>query len=900
MKKQKIVVILLILVVMLSVGVTLAIAAPRADIVSAPSAEIMEAPRASMPADPIFQTFYFPLPEGDLSSGLAGALSDIDDGCASENGPLESVGSISIGYDGTHIYYDQAEDGFEVDLEAPVQTTTEIWGDMDPLNGTPPGFATDELDAGDIIILAESMTLPIGTTTYDGSAGDKVGASKPVAVTRAAWLNDPGTVLAGAVEIYDTTQFGTNFNIPMGEDSFGGTAHYFEYTAISVLAAQNGTQIDVDTTGNGLVDVTTTINEGESWFSGAGILYNASVTADGPVQVHAITGDIDDCWESRWITIPPDNQRSSSYISPVGSPVADDTYMYVYNPYGGAMTLNLTTDAGSIAPVVIASGGITLVTLPINSGILVEAEVGGAPVDFLPIILADADGNAAVHDWGFAMFPVSGLSTTILVGWGPGANQDPITDNYNPLWVAAAADTILYVSYNGGGANTAPNGQQYDIAITVSALESVRIYDPDNDQTGMRVFTADGTRISGAYGQDADTAPSGNPALDLGTGVLPLPVVDTRKSGSIYNDLDMDGLLDPGDTISYTIFIEYLGPIDINQFVVSDTVPVSTTYVLTSLEINGDTNALMDDGVGTPFPLDEGGSPINLGVLPSNNIFAISFMVTVDDPAPGMFPPDLIEIINEANIQTLISDDYPMVPLPLDVLDYGDLPDSYDTLLASDGPRHSDSGLYLGDTADFDTNGDGNPTTDATGDDALDGSDDEDGITFPNTSWDDGDGTVNVNVSGGLGCLNMWVDFTDGASVGSDGDFLDSLAGDSEWAIQNLPVDSTASPMLVNFDLPTGALTTNGTMNLRFRLTPRDAAGGCTGVDTYGDGTVSHDGVAYGGEVEDHQVAAGALAISLQDFAATSQSTSLIALAVGAIMLVGTAVVVLRFRRERG
>lgn len=895
MKRQFI--IALVLVVILSLGATLAIAAPTTEVVSAPLAEKVEAPLASMPADPIFQTFYFPLPEGDLTSGLAGALADIDDACATEGGPLESVGSISIGYDGTHVYYDQAEDGFEVDLENPVQASTEIWGDMDNTNGIAPGFATDELNAGDIVVLEESMALPPAITYY-GSAGDKVGASKPVAITRAAWLDDPGTVLAGAVEMYDTTQFGLNFAIPMGEDFAAGTNHYFGYTALSIMASMDGTTVDVDMDGDGVVDTSTLINEGQSVFTGAGVDIGASVTADQPVQVHAITGDIGDCWESRWITIPPDDRRSSSYISPVGSTTQDDTYMYVYNPYAGVMTLNLTTDAGPAAPINVAAGANILLNLPVDSGVLVEAEVGGAPVDFLPIIMADADEAAATHDWGFAMFPVSGLSTTVLVGWGPGANQDPITDNYNPVWVTAAADTILYVSYNGGGANVAPNGQLYDIAIPVTALESVRIYDPDNDQTGMRVFTADGTRISGAYGQDADTAPSGNPALDLGTGVLPLPVVDSRKLGSIYNDLDGDGLLDPGDTISYTIFIEYLGPIDINQFMVSDTIPVSTTYVLTSVEVNGDTNAIPDDGVGTPFPLDEGGSPINLGILPSNNIFIINFMVTVDDPAPGMFPPDLIEIINEANIRTLISDDYPIVPLPLDVLDYGDLPDTYDTLLASDGPRHSDSGLYLGDSADFDTNGDGNPTVDATGDDASDGSDDEDGITFINNDWDDGDGTIEINVSGGLGCLNAWADFTDGATLTADGDFLDSFVGDSEWIIQNLAVDSTASPIPHTFDLPINAMTVNGTMNLRFRLTPRDAAGGCTGVDTYGDGTVSHDGVAYGGEVEDHQVMTGPTAISLQDLVAQPQSAGLIALVVGTIMLVGTVVVVLQLRRE--
>jgi len=58
-------------------------------------------------------------------------------------------------------------------------------------------------------------------------------------------------------------------------------------------------------------------------------------------------------------------------------------------------------------------------------------------------------------------------------------------------------------------------------------------------------------------------------------------------------------------------------------------------------------------------------------------------------------------------------------------IDYGDAPDSFGTLLASNGARHTIAGPRLGSVIDVETNG--NPTFGATGDDftALD---DEEGV----------------------------------------------------------------------------------------------------------------------------------------------------------------------------
>lgn len=104
-------------------------------------------------------------------------------------------------------------------------------------------------------------------------------------------------------------------------------------------------------------------------------------------------------------------------------------------------------------------------------------------------------------------------------------------------------------------------------------------------------------------------------------------------------------------------------------------------------------------------------------------------------------------------------------------MDFGDAPDGpYPTLLASDGARHDAVGLLLG--VDRDSEADGQPTTQASGDDVAGPvSDDEDGILFPGLlSPGAAASPVRVVVSGSVGgaLLNAWMDFN------GDGDWTDA------------------------------------------------------------------------------------------------------------------------------
>ena len=84
----------------------------------------------------LVQEFYLPMPEAQARQSFATIASGVGTN-------LDSITSIVITGDGTLIYYDQWEDGYETDLAHPAQSTTQVWGDGNDANGIPPGFTHD-------------------------------------------------------------------------------------------------------------------------------------------------------------------------------------------------------------------------------------------------------------------------------------------------------------------------------------------------------------------------------------------------------------------------------------------------------------------------------------------------------------------------------------------------------------------------------------------------------------------------------------------------------------------------------------------------------------------------------------------------------------------------------------
>ncbi len=577
------------------------------------------------------QEFYVPMPEDQLIASFRGVYppaGTIIDSSISLTPMLSSI----------VIYYDHWEDGYEVDLTKPQQATTEVWGDGNPGNGMPPGFSQDVIDADSVIRLRNLIEVPRAAAVlrYDGR--DRIGTSKPAALTRMAWATDPGPVLAGAIQIQPTLEYGTEFVSPAGQNAPNNAFNeIFERVELCVMAAENGTQVQIDANADGVFESVVTLQRGES-HAVAGILMNARLQASKPVQVHIITGDVGAQYENRWFNLFPRPVWGGEYFNPVSTVKAGNPgCVFLFNPHASALAVNYQTMSGS-GSLSVPAGGMLRHEMPQGSGTRYFT-AGSVPFMALGALdtIQTGTGNTS-YEWGFTLIPRHNLTGAIKLGYAPGAGDEPISGNGNPAWIIAEKATRLYVDYDGNwstGALTDPNGNKYDYHVDVKALESVRVFDSsDNNQTGLRAYVLDGTRITAAWGQDTSAAEPGNPYLDLGYTVLPHPLFYAVKTGTLIQDHNQDGVADRDDVIEYTITVANMGIVPVNAVTVRDLMDEGLVYNPGSTSLGG--SPLADDPVppkATLFPLDEAG--YNIGSLGVRQTRVLKFTATVGRQGPG-------------------------------------------------------------------------------------------------------------------------------------------------------------------------------------------------------------------------------------------------------------------------
>ena len=163
----------------------------------------------------------------------------------------------------------------------------------------------------DDVQVSWNCSLPI---LFDGK--DKVGASSSIAMARATWATGSGTLNAFAHEMYATAEWGTAYESPVGTNT-ANAGQMFEYSALSIMASQNNTTVQIDADANGTYETTVTLQEGGTTLA-AGILQGARVLADKPVQVVLVTGDVDSTYASRDMNLLPTSAYGSSLLEPGG------------------------------------------------------------------------------------------------------------------------------------------------------------------------------------------------------------------------------------------------------------------------------------------------------------------------------------------------------------------------------------------------------------------------------------------------------------------------------------------------------------------------------------------------------------------------------------------------------
>ncbi len=364
-------------------------------------------------------------------------------------------------------------------------------------------------------------------------------------------------------------------------------------------------------------------------------------------------------------------------------------------------------------------------------------------------------------------------------------------------------------------------------------------------------------------------APS-NLTADFGYYVIPAAL-----GNKVWFDRDGDGLQEPGDPGIAGVRVRLTITYPNATVTILETLSSSTGYYAFG-------NLLLDE--------DHNGVGVNEPVFVISVVSAPGLSATIIDVnANGN---DNQDADNPAGVTATVTqgqnDVSPQTPVTAEtanawydfgykVTDYGDLPDTgpgigpgnYQTLLNDNGAGHLawdttpadkvpniPGAVWLGTVVDTEANG--QPNANASGDDTNGTPDDEDGITSTWAWTTGGLGTVNavvrkLDATGNLlptgtptgAVLAIWLDWN------GDGDFVDALEAQiwGDDAGENLLVGTNT----VNVSVPL-AFTTAGTINMRFRL-----------YDGPQGSYLSTGGTA-NGEVEDYQEQIRPLAVFLTEF----------------------------------
>lgn len=207
-------------------------------------------------------------------------------------------------------------------------------------------------------------------------------------------------------------------------------------------------------------------------------------------------------------------------------------------------------------------------------------------------------------------------------------NGMPINSPSNPAAGAAAAGAM---AANAGTTTTNVATVTFKVQISKNVVAGTLI-----SNQGIVVG-------SGAASGPFPEQPSDNPATpvlsDPTTVVVGnLPLVYTLKSVQLAGDLNGNGLVDPGDTLQYSITLNNSGATQATGVVLTDAVPANTTYVANSAQMNGVAVAdptpgasLLANGMGVVSPgLTPPSPPSGGGTLATGGTGVVIFKVQVN------------------------------------------------------------------------------------------------------------------------------------------------------------------------------------------------------------------------------------------------------------------------------
>ena len=462
---------------------------------------------------------------------------------------IHAVIAVTATTDGTTVYYDHWEDGYDfIPLTASGADETYTVNTGDVLEFESSNIPVQPRGSGDCAVLPG-----VGFGCYDGRDRLFV-AGGPVSVTRASWPESTGTVFSLAWEIYPVKPFLTNYTIPVGEDLSSAPKSYDDFAAVYVIAQSmtDSNLVEIDDPNTVGVDVSVTLNEGEVtelYHIDAG----TTVVGTSPVQVQFMVGDAASgtASEIRGYSAVPDSLWDNEYYNPVPSAPSSqgDTDLYLYNPNASTITIDFEDQAGS-GSFTIAAGDTVAYSDTAGAGRVVPPG-SGVYVRSNDIFwgIGSGDTESVTYDWGFSLVPAYALEDHYFLGWAPRSSEPTPMVNGSPVYISPVQDdTDFFVDYS-------PTDGTVDLTFTLDRLETQLVFDPDNENTGMEI-RATGQFVV-AWGEDPNTASAGSPYLDLGYSTLPFPadwmdvVLDIEKTA---NPTSLP--LAVGQTSTFTIAVD--------------------------------------------------------------------------------------------------------------------------------------------------------------------------------------------------------------------------------------------------------------------------------------------------------------------------------------------------------
>lgn len=651
--------------------------------------------------DPDIYQYFVPFNDDHLYQSFADVL-----GASCLNDPnvstrIASTISMTPSSIGTQIYYDQWEDGYDVDPLVPGPTTQ-----------------TYIANAGQVTLWQDNINIPRSAAVLRHDGRDRITiVGQPASAVRAAWLTQPGTRLAGAWEMSKVSDWGQHYVISVGEDigargpqSFGD----YDYVSAEVMAAYDNTVVQIDANADGIYETIKTLNTGETYYTrgsanqvGFAIHSGAQISATLPVQVQVRAGNCRQAYSGRSYTLVPVERWSNDYWSPVssffsgangclvdylppqnGRGLSADVDIYIFNPNSTALPVTYE-DAGGTGTITIPPRS-TGSYLNLRPKPLTRSNTRGvhltAPAGFSAVTAVDSTSlgnNGADFDWSYTLIPAKDLSSKVVLSWAPGSSATPPAPRQNvsgsTVYVQAIADgTFVKADLNGDGVadrfDTDGNGTlaaasaygyneltSNNPGVTLNKGQMVRVSNPvTHDMTGAIIYSQDTAHpLAAVYGEDACIAGPQDPFLDLGYTVLPLPIPEFSKTARMVIDADRSGDVSPGDTLEYTVEAFNNDVVPIILPVIRDTLPYTyTSFVLGS--ISSVPPALTppgityDNGSGTftYVPTGAPGTPdplihefrANYGNLPSGSGIVITFRVQLH----AQIPPAIRSLTNDA------------------------------------------------------------------------------------------------------------------------------------------------------------------------------------------------------------------------------------------------------------